>query len=115
MNWKELKATDSLQQVLKHYQKLGQFRAKHPSVGAGKHELISEKPFLFTRTFENQAYTDRVLIGMDLKNTYQQVDVSDIFTDSTTVIDFYTGKRYNLENGSITLKPENGIILLEAE
>jgi alpha-amylase len=48
MNWDEVdngKANPTLQ----HWQKLGQFRARHPSVGAGSHQQISEIPYTFAR------------------------------------------------------------------
>jgi alpha-amylase len=115
MNWEDLKSTDSLQQVLEHYQKLGQFRAKHPAVGAGKQRIISEDPLLFTRTFENGSITDKVLIGMDLGENELQIDVVNIFSKSEKVFDFYSGKTYQIEDGKIILRPVNGLVLLEAE
>lgn len=114
MNWEELNTTDSLQQVLEHYQKLGQFRAKHPAIGAGKHEIISENPLLFLRTIKNESFADKVLIGVDLADTEIEIDVNGIFSESNDVIDFYSGKKYAVNNGKIKLKPVNGLILLES-
>lgn len=114
MNWDELKASDSLKQVLKHYQKLGQFRAKHPAVGAGKHELVSENPLIFIRSINNESFSDKVLIGVDLGDAEIEIDVNGIFSEKNNVSDFYSGRKYPIENGKIKLKPINGIILLES-
>ena len=45
MNWDEIKNDKQTQDILTHWQNLGQFRAKHPAVGAGQHQLI--KPIAF--------------------------------------------------------------------
>ena len=42
MNWDAL-SNNQTQQILNHWQKLGQFRNKHMAIGAGKHQLISEE------------------------------------------------------------------------
>ncbi len=115
MNWDELKTSDSIQKILNHYQKLGQFRAKHPAVGAGKHRLISEQPLIFTRTFERKAFTDKVMIGMDLKESELEIDISEIFSESETIVDFYSGEKYQNKDGKVIIKPINGLFLLESE
>ena len=40
------------QKVLTHWQKLGQFRRNHAAVGAGKHQMVSNSPYWFTRTIK---------------------------------------------------------------
>jgi len=113
MNWEELKTNDSLKSTLEHYQKLGQFRSSHPAVGAGKHQLISEKPLLFTRRFNQNNIEDIVLIGLDIEQEMIEIDVKNIFKESEVLIEFYTNKKYEVKNGRVSVKPENGILLLE--
>ncbi len=49
MNWEELE-NDKQKSVLSHWQKLGQFRARHASVGAGIHNEISNSEGFFSVT-----------------------------------------------------------------
>ena len=62
MNWDEVKNNPETQKVLTHWQKLGQFRRNHAAVGAGKHQMVSNTPYWFTRTYKD----DKVLVGLDL-------------------------------------------------
>ncbi|WP_437887838.1 alpha-amylase [Phytobacter sp. V91] len=39
MNWQDIKGQSA--QTLEHWQTLGQFRARHPAIGAGKHTTLS--------------------------------------------------------------------------
>jgi len=43
MNWDSI-TTEETKALLSHWQKLGTFRKNHPSIGAGKHKMISESP-----------------------------------------------------------------------
>lgn len=115
MNWEAIKSADSVQATLKHYQKLGQFRQKHPAVGAGKHELISEEPFLFARHFKQDGYEDIVLIGTDLDEKEIEINVEDVFNPNKTILDFYSDQKLKVENGKVSITPQNGVILLEME
>ncbi|KGY10438.1 alpha-amylase [Vibrio sinaloensis] len=46
--------------LLEHWQTLGQFRQRHPAIGAGQHKLIpNESAYVFSRTLGN----DKVLVG----------------------------------------------------
>ncbi|HDZ9392042.1 TPA: alpha-amylase, partial [Vibrio cholerae] len=39
------------QALLKHWQTLGQFRQRHPAIGAGEHrEIAQSNAYVFTRT-----------------------------------------------------------------
>jgi len=113
MNWEAIKSVDSVQTTLKHYQKLGQFRAKHPAVGAGRHQLISEVPFLFTRHLKKDGFEDIVLMGTDLKEQEIEINVEGIFNQSQLLVDFYSGQTLNVENGKVKITPQHGVILLE--
>lgn len=48
MNWQEL-ASGEKAELVKHWQRLGQFRAAHPAIAAGSHKKISDVPYGFVR------------------------------------------------------------------
>ncbi|MFM4649702.1 alpha-amylase [Aeromonas bivalvium] len=48
MNWQELASGDKAE-LVKHWQRLGQFRAAHPAIAAGSHKKISDAPYGFVR------------------------------------------------------------------
>ena len=109
MNWSDVKFNSGTQKLLEHYQKLGKFRANHPAIGAGVHQMISANPYWFTRTFN----TDKVLIGLDLKAGMKEVDVTGIFENGTKLRDAYSGQTIKVENGKASLNSEFSIVLFE--
>ncbi|MGL5031548.1 MAG: alpha-amylase [Aeromonas sp.] len=48
MNWQEL-ASGEKAELVKHWQRLGQFRAAHPAVAAGSHKKLADSPYAFVR------------------------------------------------------------------
>ena len=113
MNWSQVEADTSVRSTLVHYQKLGQFRKNHPAVGAGRHHLISEKPFVFTRTLNTGEFDDEVTIALDLQAEDIDIPVSKTYKDGTTLLDYYSGHSYTVNSGHVRVKPTNGIVLLE--
>ena len=113
MNWEELKTDTSKKELLLHYQKLGQFRANHPAVGAGVHQQISAAPYVFSRSFAKENYTDAVVVGLDLPVGPKEISVGNIFVDGTKVKDTYSGKISIVSNGKVALDSPFSIILLE--
>ena len=112
MNWKDIKNNPETQNLLKHYQKLGQFRANHPAVGAGTHTQLSEKPYICSRVYTHDTYTDTIMIGLDLPIGLKEISVKDIFTENTIVTDYYSGKKATVTNGKITIDSSFGMVLL---
>jgi len=56
---------------LAHWQKVGQFRNKHLSVGAGQHEMLSESPYTFSRTYNlEEDDEDKVVCALPGKSRY---------------------------------------------
>lgn len=49
MNWAAHKQPE-IAALLEHWRRLGQFRARHPAIGAGSHERLSTRPYAFART-----------------------------------------------------------------
>lgn len=109
MNWNDLAVSASTNNLLKHYQKLGRFRANHPAVGAGVHLMVSSSPYWFTRTFN----TDKVLIGLDLNTGTKEVSVTGIFENGTKLRDAYSGKTIKVENGKAIINTEFSLVLFE--
>ena len=109
MNWNDLAVSASTNNLLKHYQKLGKFRADHPAVGAGVHQMVSSSPYWLTRTFN----TDKVLIGLDLNTGTKEVSVTGIFENGTKLRDAYSGKTVKVENGKAIINTEFSLVLFE--
>ncbi len=112
MNWDDLQNNPETQNLLKHYQKLGQFRANHPAVGAGTHTQLSEKPYICSRVYTHDTYTDTIMIGLDLPIGLKEIFVKDIFTENTLVTDYYSGEKATVTNGKITIDSSFGMVLL---
>ncbi|SFN39466.1 alpha-amylase [Bizionia echini] len=113
MNWHDINNRIQTQKILAHWQKLGQFRAKHPAVGAGIHQMISNEPYVFSRTYETKDFKDEVVIGLNLNPEPLVLNVSNIFKDQTELHDAYSGQTVRVENGKITLSSPQNIVLLE--
>ncbi|MCU4176592.1 alpha-amylase family glycosyl hydrolase [Carboxylicivirga sp. N1Y90] len=117
MNWEEILENKqvngvALQDLLSHWQKLGQFRSEHPAVGAGVHAMIQEKPYYFKRTYSSSNYDDRVVVGLDLDKGMKQVDVEGIFEEGELLTDFYSGKTVKVQNGKVQFDSDKTIVLL---
>ena len=113
MNWDDIEKNIDTKKVLSHWQKLGQFRAKHPAVGAGIHQMISQTPYLFYRSFSKGNYKDEVVIGLDLNKGEKQLDVSKIFKDGDVLFDAYSNQSIEVKNGIIVIDSTYDIVLLE--
>ncbi|MEF2967874.1 carbohydrate binding domain-containing protein [Paenibacillus sp. M1] len=108
MDWDNLD-----QAVLSHWQKLGQFRNNHLSVGAGSHAKISDSPYTFSRTYSKDGIDDSVVVVTGAAGS-TNVDVSSIFPDGTIVRDAYTGEEVAVSDGSAAFTAGSaGVILIE--
>ena len=56
MNWNDINA--EREALLKHWQKIGQFRNRHNAIGAGQHTKLSDTPYSFSRTLND----DRIMV-----------------------------------------------------
>ena len=109
MNWSDLSVSASTNNLLQHYQKLGKFRANHPAVGAGVHQMISLSPYWFTRTMK----ADQVLIGLDLKPGIKEITVDGIFKEGTKLRDAYSGLIIKVAQGKAVINSNHSIVLFE--
>lgn len=102
-------------ECLAHWQKVGQFRNKHLSVGAGQHEKLDGDAYTFSRTYHlEEDDEDKVVCCLPGKAGTYNVPVGDVFEDGETITDFYSGEKYEVSGGSVSATcDENGVILLE--
>ena len=114
MNWNDVKSNPETQKVLAHWQKIGQFRKHHPSVGAGTNSEISAMPYVCGRTFSKGNYSDKVVIALDLAKGKKEIPTGTIFKNGTKVKDAYSGKISKVANGKVVLDTDSDVVLLEA-
>ena len=110
MNWDVIKNDENTKEILLHWQKMGQFRANHMSVGAGKHQLISEENGLI---FSRVRKEDKVIVGMNLPKGNKIFNVSSIFNNGQYLHDFYSKQLVEVKNGQVTVNSNFDIVLLE--
>lgn len=109
MNWDSL-SNNETQMLLSHWQKLGQFRANHMAVGAGKNTTIAdENGLVFSRTFKD----DKIVAGINLPAGNKKLNVSSVFKNGESVFDFYSKQEYEVINGFVTVNSKFPIVLLE--
>jgi alpha-amylase len=116
MNWEELqnnvqRSDYSIQEIHEHWQKLGQFRRKHPAIGAGSHQKISDAPYAFKRTLDHNGFEDNVIIA--LAENIKEIAVNQVFQDGEKVRNFYTGEIAHVQNGKISFEKDSRVLLLE--
>ena len=114
MNW-----STADKDLLSHWQKVGQFRTNHISVGAGSHQLISSysasNGYTFSRSYDDGVVADNIIATIGApKNTDIAVDVSSVWYDGITVTNFYDGSKAVVTGGKATFNSgANGTILIE--
>jgi alpha-amylase len=113
MNWEDIQSNPATQKALLHWQKLGQFRKNHPSIGAGVHQEITTQPYTFSRMFAKSDYIDQVVVGLDLPMGKKQLSVGTIFPDGTKLTDAYSRKETIVSNGKVSIDTNFDIVLLE--
>ncbi|WP_298900590.1 alpha-amylase family glycosyl hydrolase [uncultured Psychroserpens sp.] len=109
MNWDDVKEN----KVLEHWQKLGQFRVNHPAVGAGVHQMITQEPYVFYRSFSDGNFKDLVVVGLDLPKGNKTINVSEIYKDDDLLHDAYSNQDVTVKNGTVTIDSEFDMVLLE--
>lgn len=113
MNWEAIESMPETQKILAHWQKLGQFRNNHPAIGAGKHKRLGKSPYVFSRTYINDDFKDKVVVGLDLPKGKKSLWVKGFFGDGTKLFDTYSETEVVVKNGKVILENDNDIALLE--
>lgn len=99
--------------VLKHWQTLGQFRQRHPSLAAGSHLTLSSSPYTFIRQLRNPSVDDVVVVAVGASGR-TRINVSRAFPDDAVVRDVVTGKTAFVSFGFATFTAApSGLMLLE--
>ncbi|MBC7885574.1 MAG: alpha-amylase, partial [Saprospiraceae bacterium] len=112
MNWEEQKSGENAK-ILEHWQKLGQFRRNHLSVGAGKHFLISEKPLVFGRIYEDKLIRDMIVCALEMNTGIKKIPVQTFFYEGEVVVDFYSGTTGKVLNGMVEINSPFDLVLLQ--
>lgn len=112
MDWTTLETPDG-QAILQHWRKLGQFRARHPAVGAGQHVELSRAPYAFARLLDDPDRPDRVVAAVS-ETPFLSVRAGDVFAEGSQVRDAYAGDRCLVSQGMIVCPTERRIALFEA-
>ena len=115
MNWDSIAKRPKTKEVLAHWQKLGQFRAKHPAIGAGTHQMITASPYYFYRSYQKDGFKDLVVVGLDVNRGEKVIDVSKVFQERVMLRDAYSGETATVENGKVSITSEFEVVLLEKE
>jgi alpha-amylase len=115
MNWEDIESKPETKALLSHWQKLGVFRRNHPSIGAGQHKMISEAPYIFQRNFQENEFSDTVVIGLDLAPGVKSIMIGEVFKDGTELHDAYSNTSAIVKNGSVTLDTTFSVVLLEVK
>lgn len=113
MNWDEIDSLPGTRNVLSHWQKLGRFRRNHPAIGAGKHLRLARNPYVFSRTFVQGDFKDKVVVGLDLPKGKKFLWVKGFFGDGTLLYDTYSDTPVTVKNGQVFLENEHSTVLLE--
>lgn len=113
MNWEELDSLPEKQEVLAHWQKLGRFRNQHPAIGAGRHKRLSSRPYVFSRTYTDGDYRDKVVVGLDLPEGRKSLYVRGFFGDGTVLRDAYSDSEATVSGGRVELDTPYPVALLE--
>jgi alpha-amylase len=118
MNWNELEqnaARDGYKvaEVRAHWARLGKFRQAHVAVGAGVHQQLQAKPYVFKRTYDKDGVSDKVVVALDLptdKST--SINLHGVFANGQRVTDYYSGKTAVVHGGSVNFGTKNALVLI---
>ena len=110
MNWNAIQSNEKTQKIVAHWKKLGQFRANHPAVGAGRHHLISNtNGLVFSRTRP----LDKIVAGINLPKGLKEISVASIFENGQKLRDFYSKQMVEVKEGKVRFSSDFDIVLLE--
>lgn len=122
MNWDELAANAQrgqhrIKDIHDHWAKLGRFRAAHPAVGAGVHQMLAHSPYTFKRTWEKDGeggkISDRVVVALDLPmDKALPITVAGVFNDGQTVRDAYSGQSAVVKEGKVQFAQPSPVALI---
>jgi alpha-amylase len=115
MNWEDIANNEKTKELLIHAQKLGKFRENHPAIGAGTHQMITQNPYLFYRSYYKHDYQDIVVVGLELPLGIKTLDVSKLFKDGDLVNETYSNQTLTVKNGKVIIDSQFNIVLFETK
>jgi alpha-amylase len=115
MNWRALELDSTTRRILEHWRKLGEFRRRHPAVGAGAQRTLQLKPYIFTRSLLTDQVDDRVVVAMDQPKGAKTVPVYGLFPTGTLLKDSYSGDTATVTKGAVSLTTDYDLVLLGQE
>ncbi|WP_152287793.1 alpha-amylase family glycosyl hydrolase [Flavicella marina] len=112
MNWEAIEKDSSTQAKVAFWGVLGRFRRDNPAVGAGVHQMLSQSPYVFARTYKMGDYANKVIVGLELQKGEKELVVSDVFADGTILVDACSGHEVMVRNGHVVLDTDYDLVLL---
>ncbi|MCG8701042.1 MAG: alpha-amylase family glycosyl hydrolase, partial [Bacteroidales bacterium] len=114
MNWNEINYNQNTKNLLSHWQKLGQFRREHLSVGAGSHTKLNDSPYVFKRSYNKNGIIDNTLVVLNRDESISSYTTSvyDLFPDGTLLKDYYSGCEASVTNGEVTFNTTFDMLLI---
>ena len=112
MNWDALDTPEG-QAIHTHWTRLAQFRKRHLAVGAGRHVEHAWSPYVFSRTFETEVGTDRVVVGLS-DQPVSGLRVFGTFPAGSVLRDAYTGETVTVVDDRVEFATPRRIALLES-
>ena len=113
MNWENIENDSKTKELLLHWQKLGTFRTRHPSIGAGTHKMISEMPYVFKRNYNKGPYRDAVVVALNVAKGDKEISILGAFKEGSELIDAYSGVETSVVDGKVKFASDFKIVLLE--
>ena len=117
MNWEQIDTNavingNEVNDIITHWRKLGTFRKEHPAVGAGVHQKLSDQPYIFSRTWEENGQSDEVIVVLNAMPGKKSIQVAGVFENGEVVHDYYSGEDYTVNDGYVEADHAYGIMLL---
>jgi len=117
MNWEDIENNTEVngiktQDLMLHYQKLGQFKSMNPAVGAGIHNKISETPYVFSRDYVKGNYSNKVIVALDAEKGPKTISVGDVFSENTILFDYYSNQEVKVTDGQVEIDSPYTMVLL---
>lgn len=101
--------------MLAHWQRLGQFRSRHPAIGAGRHHELAANPFTFARTLDEAGIADRVIVAMTAGATGPAtIRIGNVFAEGMLLRESYSGETAHVSGGMVQIAQPGRVVLLEA-
>lgn len=112
-DWQQA-STEPGQAMLRHWQKLGQFRARHPAIGAGRHYELGIRPYTFGRIIAEAGIADRVVVAMTAgQDGPATIRTGTVFAEGTVLRDSYSDQVVRVSGGAVQIAKPGRIVLLE--